>query len=101
MPTNILVVGGAGYIGSHMLLLLKQIGYSPIVLDNLSTGSREAVLDAELIEGDLANTQLLSEIFATRSINAVMHFASLASLRTGAASINQLYQNNVVGLLNC
>ena len=97
MPTNILVVGGAGYIGSHMLLLLKQIGYTPIVLDNLTHGRREAVLDAELIVGDFADKKLLTEIFTTRKISAVMHYAVMTD---AAQTIGSYYQNNVAALIN-
>jgi UDP-glucose 4-epimerase len=101
MPTNpILVVGGAGYIGSHMLLILKQIGYTPIVFDNLSHGHRDAVLDVELIEGDLSDKTLLTEIFSTRNIGAVMHFASLIEVAESVAKPQLYYQNNVVGLIN-
>tara|TARA_R110000868_G_scaffold318690_1_gene579406 strand:- start:1582 stop:2565 length:984 start_codon:yes stop_codon:yes gene_type:complete len=101
MPINpILVVGGAGYIGSHMLLLLKQVGYKPIVLDNLSSGHRDAVLDAELIEGDLADKKLLKEIFSTRDISAVMHFASHIDVAESVSRPQRYYQNNVVNLIN-
>ncbi len=77
MNKKILVVGGAGYIGSHMLLLLKQEGYSAVVLDNLSHGHPESVGNVELIVGDIANTQLLVNIFSSSNFSAVMHFASL------------------------
>ena len=97
---QILVVGGAGYIGSHMLLLLKQIGFKPVVLDNLSKGHREAVLDVELIVGDCSDTKLLTEIFTSRSISAVMHFASLIEVAESVANPGLYYQNNVAALID-
>lgn len=101
MPTNILVIGGAGYIGSHMLLALKQIGYTAIVLDDLSTGKREAVLDAQFIEGDYTDPKVLDDVFTTHSINAVMHFAVLSELPAGMPNPGpgMYYHANVTGLL--
>src|SRR5689334_14213641 len=101
MPTkNILVVGGAGFIGSHMVAYLKQAGYTPIVLDNLSTGHREAVPNTKLIVGDLADSSLLTKLFSEIEIQAVMHFAS--SIQVNESVINPLlyYQNNVANTLN-
>lgn len=94
MKENILVVGGAGYIGSHMVLALKRAGYVPIVLDNLSTGHREAVLDTELIVGDMANQGLLDDLFNTRPIHAVMHFASFIQVNESVRNPLKYYQNN-------
>ena len=79
MRTNlpaILVVGGAGYIGSHMVLSLQQAGYRPIVLDNLCKGHMEAIRDAEYVIGDMADKQLLADIFTKYTFSAVMHFGS-------------------------
>lgn len=101
MPTNILVIGGAGYVGSHLLLLLKQIGYVPVVLDNLSSGSRDAVpQDIELIEGDLADKKLLTELFSTRTMTAVVDTAILSESAESPPNPGKFYQNNVVALLN-
>lgn len=103
MPTNspkVLVVGGAGYIGSHMILLLSRAGYQPVVLDNLSRGHQEAVLGAELIIGDMADKALLTQVFAEHSFAAVMHFASLIEVAESVASPLKYYQNNVGGTLN-
>ena len=77
MPTKILVVGGAGYIGSHMVSCLKKAGYTPVVLDNLSAGHRDAVQDAELIVGDMMDAELLEKVFLQHDFAAVMHFAAL------------------------
>lgn len=102
MPTNlpsVLVVGGAGYIGSHMTLLLRRAGYQPVVLDNLSHGYKDAVLGAELVVGDMADKTLLAEVFAKHSFIAVMHFASLIEVAESVAAPLKYYQNNVVGTL--
>ena len=79
-PT-ILVTGGAGYIGSHTVLALKQSGYEVIVLDNLVYGHRDlvdTVLKVELIIGDICDRALLDQVFETRQIAAVIHFAAYA-----------------------
>lgn len=103
MPTNsshILVVGGAGFIGSHMLLALKQAGFQAIVLDNLSKGHEEAVLDVPLVVGEMGNKTLLKEIFATYPISAVMHFASFIEVGESVLQPQKYYQNNVAATLN-
>lgn len=101
MPINpspiILVTGGAGFIGSHMVLALQQAGYQPLVLDNLSKGHREAVSDAEFIQGDVTDQAILEQIFSTHAIAAVMHFASLIEVAQSIGEPILYYQNNVVG----
>jgi UDP-glucose 4-epimerase len=73
---NILVLGGAGYIGSHMVKMLAKAGHDVVVLDNLSTGFRSAVKYGELVVGDLADIHLLKGLFAKHSFDGVMHFAA-------------------------
>lgn len=100
---NILVIGGAGYIGSHMLRCLKDAGRSTLVLDNLSAGIREAVGDAELIVGDAGDPALLDRIFTERNIGCVMHFASFIQVGESVSDPGKYYDNNVartVVLLN-
>lgn len=99
MPIKILVVGGAGYIGSHMVDCLRRAGYLPIVLDNLSTGHREAVLGAELIIGDMADKTLLDKLFTQHQFAAVMHFASFIEVGESVQNPAKYYQNNVAGTL--
>ncbi|MFJ5487046.1 UDP-glucose 4-epimerase GalE [Hansschlegelia beijingensis] len=77
---TVLITGGAGYIGSHMVLALRDAGESVVVLDNLSTGFREAVPgDVPLVVGDVADRALVLELAATHAIDAVVHFAARIS----------------------
>ena len=72
----VLVTGGAGYIGSHAVLALRDAGWPVAVIDNLTTGFRFAIPDGvPLYEGDIADGELLARIFAEQNIGAVMHFA--------------------------
>lgn len=97
---NILVVGGAGFIGSHMVLTLQAAGMRPIVLDNLSKGHRDSVIDAELIVGDMADEALLNEIMQKYQFRAVMHFASYIEVGESVLQPLKYYQNNVAATLN-
>lgn len=65
---NVLVTGGAGYIGSHVVKALKEAGHKPVVLDNLVKGHREAVRDSIFIAGDIADSELLGDIFTDYDI---------------------------------
>ncbi|MGZ8445359.1 MAG: NAD-dependent epimerase/dehydratase family protein, partial [Candidatus Binatia bacterium] len=73
---KILIVGGAGYIGSHMVLLLREQSHDVMVLDDLSSGHAEAVPEDYLVRGDIADTALLDRLFTDHRFEAVMHFAS-------------------------
>src|SRR5206468_2339363 len=97
---SILVVGGAGFIGSHMTDFLHYSGYTPIVLDDLSTGHRHAVRNSELIVGSIADTTLLDQIFKDRMFDAVMHFASFIQVGESMQNPMKYYQNNVANTLN-
>lgn len=97
---NVLIVGGAGYIGSHMSAFLAGTDYTPVVLDDLSTGHRDAVMNVEFIEGSMADFALLDDIFSTRSFLAVMHFASFIQVGESVKSPEKYYQNNVTNTLN-
>jgi UDP-glucose 4-epimerase len=97
---TVLVVGGAGYIGSHMVMCLMQAGYRPLVLDNLSTGHRDAVRNAELIVGDIHDTDCLTQLFSRYEIAAVMHFAGFIQVNESVRDPARYYHNNVLGTLN-
>ncbi|WP_445633925.1 UDP-glucose 4-epimerase GalE [Nostoc sp. DSM 114161] len=100
--STILVTGGAGYIGSHAVLALKNAGYEVIVLDNLSNGHRELVeevLQVKLIIGDMSDRSLLDDIFSSNNITAVMHFAAYIAVGESVTDPAKYYQNNVGGTL--
>lgn len=97
---KILVVGGAGYIGSHMVKHLHQLGCQVVTLDNLSNGHREAVIAGEFINGDIANSTLLDNIFTNHKFDAVMHFASFIQVGESVLDPLKYYLNNVSGTLN-
>ncbi len=98
----ILVTGGAGYIGSHAVLALKNAGYNVLILDNLVYGHQEIVdqvLQVEMVVGDTSDRPLLDRIFATHNIAAVMHFAAYAYVGESVTDPAKYYHNNVVGTL--
>ncbi|MGE4530259.1 MAG: UDP-glucose 4-epimerase GalE [Acidithiobacillus sp.] len=97
---KVLVVGGAGYIGSHMVKRLLQGGAEVIVLDNLSGGYRDAVQGAAFIHGDIADTALLTRICAGQRFDAVMHFASYIQVGESVQEPAKYYQNNLSNTLN-
>ncbi len=97
----ILVVGGAGYIGSHMVKHLLEHGHQCLVLDNLVYGHREAVDErAQFIHADLADKASLEKAFQAHPIEAVIHFAAYAYVGESVENPQKYYQNNVVGTLN-
>ena len=93
---EILVTGGAGYIGSHAVKALAESGYTPIVLDNLSQGHREFVRQCVFYQGELGDTALLKKIFTRHDIEAVMHFAALAQVGESVSEPAKYYENNVI-----
>ena len=97
---KILVVGGAGYIGSHMVKMLLDGGHQVVTFDNLSSGFRNAVLGGEFVEGDLANTALLNEVFEKHQPEAVMHFASYIQVGESVQHPAKYYFNNFTNTLN-
>jgi len=93
---KILVVGGAGYIGSHMVKQLALAGNDVITLDNLSYGYRDAVKYGEFIEGDLGDASVLDSILSSADIDAVMHFAGFIQVGESVIKPSMYYHNNVV-----
>ena len=97
--TNILVTGGAGYIGSHACKVLKSAGYTPITYDNLSTGWEDAVKFGPIEKGDLTDRARLDQVFATYKPAAVMHFAALSQVGESMRDPGLYWHNNVEGSL--
>src|SRR3954447_22731352 len=99
MKEHILVVGGAGYIGSHMVRRLQRAGYAPIVVDNLSRGRRHTVA-APLLVADAGDMRALNTLFEACSIRAVMHFAGLDQAEESAHPRNGYGTDKVNSLLH-
>lgn len=97
---HILVCGGAGYIGSHMVKFLADRGHAVDVLDHLGTGHREAVQMGRLIEADILKPELLDPIFSAVKYDAVMHFCALSLVGASVQQPYAYYQNNITGTLN-
>jgi UDP-glucose 4-epimerase len=100
MNNQILVVGGAGYIGSHMVKLLLANGDDVVVLDDLSTGHRDAVLGGEFIYGSVGNTAILDQLFRSHQFDTVMHFASFIQVGESVKQPSRYYENNVTNTIN-
>ena len=97
---HFLVVGGAGYIGSHMVKLLILRGHNVTVFDNLSSGHRDSVLGGRFVLGDLADREAVATIFRENSFDGVMHFASHSQVAESTVSPAKYYRNNFVNTLN-
>ena len=97
--SRILVTGGAGYIGSHVVLALAEAGYEVLTYDNLSTGNRWAVLHGEFVEGDLADAEFFRETVRRFKPDAVMHFAASIEVNESVQKPLMYYRNNTVNLI--
>ena len=95
----VLVTGGAGYIGSHVVRRLQAAGYPVVAYDDLSTGHPWAVLDAELVVGGVAEEARLAALFDERAFGAVLHFAAHISVEESMREPARYYRNNAVGAL--
>ena len=96
---NTLVVGGAGYIGSHFSKHLAQNGQMPVVLDNLCSGKADAVKYGPLVVGDVGDAQMLRDVFRIHRIDAVVHFASYIQVAESTSDPAKYYANNVAATL--
>ncbi|MGX8882588.1 UDP-glucose 4-epimerase GalE [Methylovorus sp. SPW-M1] len=97
---KVLVVGGAGYIGSHMVKMLLSEGHDVITFDNLSSGYRDAVVGGTFVEADLADKAALDEVFVKHTPDAVMHFASYIQVGESVRHPDKYYLNNFTNTMN-
>jgi UDP-glucose 4-epimerase len=97
---KILVVGGAGYIGSHMVKDLLSAGYDVITLDDLSTGHRDLLPRGTFVKGDLGDREVLERLFADHKISAVMHFAAFSLVGESVENPLKYYRNNLAATTN-
>jgi UDP-glucose 4-epimerase len=97
---KVLVAGGAGYIGSHMVRLLSELGHGVVTFDDLSAGFRDAVLGGEFVQGSLHDKAALSALFEAHQFDAVVHFAGSIAVGESVRDPAKYYQNNLSGTLN-
>lgn len=97
---NVLVTGGAGYIGSHACKALRAAGFVPVTFDNLVTGWQDAVKFGPFVKGDLLDRAAIDAAFAEYAPVAVMHFAALSQVGESMQRPGRYWQNNVIGSLN-
>jgi UDP-glucose-4-epimerase GalE len=96
---NVLVTGGAGYIGAHCCKLLYDRGHTPVTLDNLVYGHRKAVRWGPFVQGNIADRKLLPSVLSKHDIDAAMHFAAYAYVGESVTNPRKYYQNNVAGTI--
>jgi UDP-glucose 4-epimerase len=99
LTKKILITGGAGFIGSHMAAYVARAGYTPVILDDFSTGHRAACADFKCVTGSIHDAELLRELFAAEDFSAVMHFASFIQVGESVKDPAKYYFNNVAGTL--
>lgn len=97
---SILVTGGAGYIGSHVVKLLGELGENIVVLDNLSTGNEDAVLYGSFVQGDTGDRDLVSRVLREHNVDTVMHFAAHTIVPESVEDPLKYYANNTQNTLN-
>lgn len=97
---HILVCGGAGYIGSHMVRLLLERGHEVTTLDNLSTGYRDAVTGGRFEFGDLGDPEVIDRVLSSTAFDAVMHFAAVIRVEESVAQPGKYFRNNFSNTLN-
>jgi UDP-glucose 4-epimerase len=97
---TVLVTGGAGYVGSHTVKAMREIGIPCVILDNLVRGYRELALDAKVIVGDTADSRLVRRILDEHQVTAVMHFAAYAYVGESVEKPAMYYENNVAATVH-
>lgn len=97
---SILVTGGAGFIGSHTVRLLRALGREVIVLDSLERGQGKSLLDAELIVGSISDESLIEKTCRQHDVSAILHFAAYKSVSESMSSPGLYWQNNVAGTVH-
>jgi UDP-glucose 4-epimerase len=97
---SVLIVGGAGYIGSQTAKLVAKAGLAPVVLDNLVYGHESAVKWGPLIKGDLADAALVDRVLVEHGVTSVIHFAAYAYVGESVTNPRKYFRNNVVNTLN-
>ncbi len=97
---KLLITGGAGYIGSHMVRFAQNLNHDVTVLDNFSTGNRWAIKDCEILEVDLLDKEALSKELSGKSFDGVIHFAAKSLVGESIEKPGLYYETNVVGTLN-
>ena len=95
----LLVIGGCGYIGSHMVKCLLKAGHQVVVLDDLSAGFRDSLLGGDLVVGDCSDREVLDDLFSSRKFDGVLHFASLIQVGESVVDPAKYYQSNVAKTL--
>lgn len=99
IPKKILIVGGAGFIGSHINKMVADQGYETVVFDNLSKGDRRAVVRGEFIQGDLGHEEELEKVFSQHAFDAVIHLAAFIDVGESVVDPAKYYLNNVVNTI--
>jgi len=97
MSSKVLVTGGAGYIGSHTVRALRSAGREVVVLDSLELGSADAVIDAELVVGDIADTALVESLCREHGVGQIVHFAAYKNVGESMEHPAKYWRNNVSG----
>ena len=102
LMATVLVTGGAGFVGSHVIPGLKRRGHRVVVFDNLQRGHRSTVdqLDVEFVQGDLTNSEELQRLFVGTHFDAILHFAALAYVGESMLNPDVYYRVNTAGTLN-
>jgi len=97
---NILITGGAGYIGSHVSKFLKKNNFNPIIIDNLSTGNKNLIKYGNFIKSDISNKKIISKVIKDYNIKSVIHFAAFIQVEESVKNPYKYYYNNSIKTIN-